>query len=99
MILFRPKMSFTWILANRNLPSFGEEKTREHLRKSFKNWAKYVPLTFKEVSQHGKADFDLAFVGNTNGEDSDGPGKSLGYTYPPTNGTIRFDAAEPWTQQ
>jgi len=96
---FRPKKSFTWKLASENLPSFGEEKTREQLRESFNDWVKYAPIRFKEVSEDEKADFDLAFKSQTNDPYFDGPGKTLGYAFPPTNGTIRFDVAEPWTQK
>ncbi|CAF3122936.1 unnamed protein product [Rotaria sp. Silwood2] len=89
-----PKKSFTWKWADSNFPQFGERKTREQLRESFNDWAKYAPITFQEVSQNEKADFHLAF-----GDDFDGPGRTLAYAYFPTNGRIRFDPAESWTHR
>ena len=40
----------------------GVAKTRAQLRESFNDWARYAPLTFTEVPQYEKADFELAFV-------------------------------------
>lgn len=95
----RPKKSFTWKLTNGNLPSFGETETREQLRESFDDWAKYAPVTFREVSQNEKADFDLAFVDENDDGHFDGPGGTLAYAYFPTEGKIRFDMSENWTQK
>lgn len=92
---FRPKKSFTWKLTDRDLPKFGAQVTREQLRESFNDWAKYAPLIFKEVSPHEKADFDLAFTS----DDFDGPSNILAYAHFPTDGRVRFDVAEAWTQR
>lgn len=86
-------------MVSRDLPSFGEEKTREQLREAFDDWVRHAPVTFKEVSENETADFDLAFTSDTNDPYFDGPGKILAYAEYPTDGKIRFDAAEPWTQK
>ena len=96
--MFRPKKSFKWNLSDKNLPSFGARKTREQIQESFKDWAKYSPITFQETSEKEEADFDLAFVADS-AEGSDGPGRTLAYAYFPTEGKIRFDAMEPWTEK
>lgn len=86
-------------MTSRNLPLFGKRKTRKQLRKSFKDWAKYAPITFLEVSENEEADFDIAFTNRTNDLNFDIQGNTLGYALHPTNGTIRFNAAIPWTQK
>ena len=86
-------------MANGNLPSFGREKTLEELRKSFGDWAKYAPITFKEVSQYEKADINLAFgeePGRSSGKFGT-QGDVLAYARLPEDGTVRFDPAELWT--
>jgi len=88
-------------LINFNLPSFGVAKTRALLRESFNDWAKYAPLTFQEVSQNQKADFELAFVHRYHDDlrRFDGPGGTLAYAYFPPSGLIRFEAEERWTDK
>jgi len=88
-------------LININLPSFGATKTRALLREAFNDWAKYAPLTFQEVSQNERADFELAFIHRFHDEIRrfDGPGGTLAYAYFPPSGIIRFEAEEPWTDK
>ena len=97
----RKKKSFKWKLVNGNIPSFGLAKTRAQLRISFNDWSRYAPLTFQEVSQHEKADFELSFVHRYYDDISrfDGPGGTLAYAYFPPSGIIRFEAEEPWTDK
>ncbi len=100
-ISFRQKKFFKWKLIDRNLPSFGAAKTRALLREAFNDWAKYAPLTFQEVSQNQKADFELAFIHRYHDDIRrfDGPGGTLAYAYAPPLGIIRFEAEEPWTDK
>ena len=84
-----------------NLPWFGEGKTRALIQEAFNDWAKYAPLTFREVSPYDQADFELAFVHRYHDEIRrfDGPGGTLAYAYSPPSGLIRFEAEEPWTDK
>jgi len=88
-------------LVTHNLPSFGAAKTRAQLRESFNDWAKYAPITFQEVSQNQRADFEFAFIHRYHDDIGkfDGPGGTLAYAYPPPTGVIRFEAEEPWTDK
>ncbi len=99
--MFRQKKSFKWKLINGYIPSFGVAKTRALIQESFNDWAKYAPLTFQEVSQYEKADFELAFIPRYYDElrRFDGPGGTLAYAYFPPSGIIRFEADEPWTDK
>ena len=96
---FRDKKSFRWKFINENLPSFAETVAREQFQHSFNDWVKYAPITFQEVTQNEKADFELAFTDSTNDSKFDGPGGKLAYAYFPPVGKIRFDAAEDWTHK
>ena len=95
----RPKKSFTWKLVDKNLPLFGAAKARQEIRKSFDDWAKHAPLTFREVSQDEQADFNLAFVDrfHPEGRDFDEKGVTLAIAHFPPAGILRFNTAQNWT--
>lgn len=83
------------------MPPLGLSKVREIITESFNDWAKYAPLTFREVSPNEQADFDLAFINRQEDKEGlfDGPDGTLAYGYFPTVGIIRFETAEPWTDK
>ncbi|CAF0773848.1 unnamed protein product [Adineta ricciae] len=94
------KKDFTWKLVNGYLPAFGAGRTRAILYESFNDWARYAPLTFREVSEYDKADFEISFVHRYHDpiRRFDGPGGTLGYAYLPPSGVIHFEAEEEWTE-
>ncbi|CAF1191570.1 unnamed protein product [Adineta steineri] len=92
------KKSFTWKLLDGYHPSYGTGRTRAQIHDAFNDWARYAPLTFREVSQDDEADFELAFIHRVHDaiRRFDGPGGTLAYAYLPPSGVIRFEAEEPW---
>ncbi|CAF1016757.1 unnamed protein product [Adineta steineri] len=92
------KKSFTWKLLDGYHPSYGTGRTRAQIQDAFNDWARYAPLTFREVSQYDEADFELAFIHRVHDpiRRFDGPGGTLAYAYLPPSGMIRFEAEEPW---
>ncbi|UJR20295.1 hypothetical protein I4U23_023426 [Adineta vaga] len=95
------KKDFTWKLINSYLPSFGAGRTRAILYESFNDWARYAPLTFREVSEHDKADFEISFIHRYHDpiRRFDGPGGTLAYAYLPPSGIVHFEAEEDWTEE
>ncbi|CAF3906973.1 unnamed protein product, partial [Adineta steineri] len=93
------KKSFTWKLLDGYHPSYGTGRTRAQIQQAFTDWARYAPLTFREVSQYDEADFELAFIHRIHDpiRRFDGPGGILAYAFLPPSGMIRFEAEEPWT--
>ncbi|CAF0809131.1 unnamed protein product [Adineta steineri] len=93
------KKSFTWKLLDGDHPSYGTGRTRAQIQDAFNDWARYAPLTFREVSQYDEADFELAFIHRIHDpiRRFDGPGGILAYAFLPPSGEIRFEAEEPWT--
>ncbi|CAF1048702.1 unnamed protein product [Adineta steineri] len=93
------KKSLTWKLLDGDHPSYGTGRTRAQIQDAFNDWARYAPLTFREVSQYDEADFELAFIHRIHDaiRRFDGPGGTLAYSYLPPSGMIRFEAEEPWT--
>ena len=101
MLSFRKKKSFKWKLVQYYLPAYGVARIRAQIREAFNDWATHAPLTFQEVSENQKADFELAFVPRYYDPLGrfDGPGGTLAYAYFPPSGVIRFDAEEPWSDK
>ncbi|CAF1409588.1 unnamed protein product [Adineta steineri] len=93
------KKSLTWKLLDGYHPSYGTSRTRAQIQDAFNDWARYAPLTFREVPQYEEADFELAFIHRFHDDIRrfDGPGGILAYSYFPPSGIIRFEAEEPWT--
>ncbi|KAJ7971102.1 Metalloendoproteinase [Quillaja saponaria] len=58
---------------------------------AFSQWTNASNFTFEEAAQGTLPNLLLGFVQN------DGPGHILAFSYRPTNGTTRFDAAESWS--
>lgn len=89
----------TWKLNTDVMPTIGEGKVRSLLRESFNDWSKYAPLTFREVTNDEKADFDLGFTEKRlpDGKIFDSMNKVIAYAHSPQSGKIRFNVQVPWT--
>jgi hypothetical protein len=75
---------------------------RQDIQQAFDDWARYTKLTFFEVTEDKKADFNLAFVSgdHSDGTPFDGPGGQVSHTFLPDNryvGHIHFDSTEKWS--
>ncbi|KAJ7971104.1 metalloendoproteinase 1-like [Quillaja saponaria] len=66
------------------------EMMRYIATEAFSQWKQASNITFEESAQGKLPDLSLGFV------QYDGPGNVMAFSYPPTNGTLRFDAAENW---
>ena len=47
---------------------YDSSKTRRYIQQAFDDWASHTQLTFREVTSHKKADFNLAFVYGNHGD-------------------------------
>ena len=86
---------------NGDVPKFGREKTRAYLVEAFNDWARYAPLTFREVTGSDNAEFDVRFFSGEHGDGYpfDGAGGTLAHAFFPKDGKIHFDAVEEWTDK
>ena len=75
-------------------------KTRKHIQQAFNDWATHTGLTFREVSGQEKADFNLAFVNDSHGNDYPLNG-ALSHAFYPWNinkrGQIHFHKNIQWS--
>ena len=81
---------------------YDSKKFRQRIQQAFNDWVNHTELTFREVSQHEKADFELAFVYGDHGDEYplDGRGATLAHAFYPWDrfpGHIHFDSSEKWS--
>jgi hypothetical protein len=81
---------------------YDSRKTRQDIQQAFNDWTHYTDLTFREVTDGEKADFNLAFVSDDHLDEApfDGPGGQISRSFPPENryaGHIHFDSTEKWS--
>ncbi len=81
---------------------YDSRKTRQDIQQAFDDWARYTELTFCEMTDGEKADFNLAFVSSdhSDGAPFDGSGGQVSHTFPLGNryaGHIHFDSTEKWS--
>ena len=81
---------------------YDSTKTRQRIQQAFNDWANHIELTFREVSQHEKADFELTFVNgdHADGYPFDGRGGQIAHAFDPWQrypGQIHFDSTEKWS--
>jgi matrix metalloproteinase-17 (membrane-inserted) len=86
---------------NNHIAKFGKDKTRVHIVEAFNDWARYVPLKFREAIDNEKSDFAIDFSSgeHNDGYAFDGPGGTLAHAFFPTDGRIHFDSTEEWTDK
>lgn len=100
-IIFRNKKDFTWKVVDGYMPPMGLGRVRATLYESFADWARYAPLTFREVSPYDEADIEIAFIHRYHDElrRFDGPGGVLAYAYGPPVGKLYFEIEEDWIEE
>lgn len=81
-------------------PELPRAAVDEEIRCAVTLWAAASPrLSFQHVQNSEHADIRITFLDgdHNDGMSFDGRGKVLAHAFPPTNGSIHFDIAEPWT--
>jgi len=81
-------------------PELPRAAVDEEIRCAVTLWAAASPrLSFQHVRNSEDADIRITFLGgdHNDGMSFDGRGKVLAHAFPPRNGSIHFDIAEPWT--
>ena len=93
----RARDSFTWSLADEHVSKAVAASARKQIQQAFDDWAQGTSLTFEEVQDDAKVDFNIAFIEAKDSEDADEAGETLASAdFPPGNG-IRFETGKDWT--
>ncbi|CAF5099097.1 unnamed protein product, partial [Rotaria sp. Silwood1] len=93
--------TLTWKL-DYNHSVYDSSKIREDIQQAFDDWARYTELSFREVTEGEKADFNLVFISDDHSDEVpfDGPRGQISHSFPlgsHSAGYIHFNSAEKWS--
>ncbi|KAF8031798.1 hypothetical protein BT93_D0878 [Corymbia citriodora subsp. variegata] len=71
----------------------------EACRRAFQSWSSVSPFTFEQVPLEDSPNIVIGFYQGDHGDGYpfDGPYNILAHAFPPTNGSLHFDADEHWS--
>ncbi|CAF3800614.1 unnamed protein product [Rotaria sp. Silwood1] len=95
--------TLTWKLKYGHL-LYDSRKIREDIQQAFDDWARDTQLSFREVTENEKADFNIAFVSGdrSDGFRFNGPGRQVSRSFRPESryaGHIHFYSSEKWSHK
>jgi hypothetical protein len=85
--------------------AFDSIETRTHIQEAFNDWASHAGLTFREVTGHETADFNLDFVYGDHGDGYrlDMTRSDVAHAFYPWQtqyrGQIHFDVTKQWSDK